>query len=96
MLELEIGVLCIERRDRRQGAILLRWLDRSVLPAFEHRIVSVDLHVALRCASLHVPDRRSDRDTFIAATALLHGMTIVTRNVGDFAATGVATLNPYV
>lgn len=95
LLELEIGVLGIERRDLKQGAILRAWLDGSVLPAFEHRILPVDVHVALRCASLHVPDRRTDRDALIAATALVHGMTVVTRNVDAFTATGVATLNPF-
>jgi len=96
VLELEIGILRLERRDRRQGSMLRVWLDRAVLPAFEHRILPIDLHVALRCASLHVPDRQSGRDALIAATALVHGMTIVTRNVGDFSGTGAATLNPFV
>ena len=95
ILELEIGVLRIERRDRRQGTILRAWLDRAVLPAFDGRILSVDREVAIRCASLHVPDHRSDRDALIAATALANGMTIVTRNTGDFEPTGVATLNPW-
>lgn len=95
ILELEIGVLRIERRDRRQGTILRAWLDRAVLPAFDGRVLPVDRAVAIRCASLHVPDQRSDRDALIAATALASGMTIVTRNTGDFESTGAATLNPW-
>jgi predicted nucleic acid-binding protein len=50
---------------------------------------------ARRCARLHIPDPRSERDAIIAATALVHGMTVVTRNVGDFDVTGVDILNPW-
>ena len=95
LLELEMGVLQIERRDATQGAILRTWLDRQVLPAFHDRILPVDVVVARRCASLHVPDPRAERDALIAATALVHGMTVVTRNVGDFEPTGVPLLNPW-
>ena len=95
VLELEIGILQSERRDPTQGAILRTWLETRVLPEFDGRIISVDATVARRCARLHVPDPRAERDTLIAATALVHGMTIVTRNVADFAATGVSLLNPW-
>lgn len=95
VLELEIGILLVERRDRKQGAILRGWIDRHVLPSFSGRILAVDAAVAQRCASLHVPNPRSDRDALIAATALVHGMTVVTRNVSDFQATGVAVVNPW-
>ncbi len=95
MLELEMGVLLIERRDPAQGAVLRAWLDGQVLPAFSGRILAVDTAVARRCAKLHVPDPRSERDALIAATALTHGLTVVTRNVADFEPTGVGTLNPW-
>jgi predicted nucleic acid-binding protein len=95
-LELEVGVLLMERRDRFQGAALRTWLNDQIGPAFVGRILPVDTSVAVQAARLHVPDRRSDRDAFIAATALVHGLTLVTRNVGDFAGTGVAVLNPWV
>lgn len=95
LLELESGVLLVERRDRAQGAVLREWLDRQVLPAFAGRILPVDEAVALRCAALHVPDPRAERDALIAATALTHGLAVVTRNIADFAPTGVATLNPW-
>ena len=95
ILELEMGVLLIERRDPAQGAILRAWLDGQVLPAFSGRILAVDTAVARRCAKLHVPDPRSERDALIAATALTHGLTMVTRNVADFEPTGVGTLNPW-
>jgi predicted nucleic acid-binding protein len=93
--ELEIGVLLVERRDPRQGAIFRAWLNAHVLPAFSGRILAVDCAVALRSARLQVPDLRPVRDGLIAATALVHGMTIVTRNVADFAPTGVPILNPW-
>ncbi len=95
ILELEIGILLIERRDRKQGAVLRAWMDRHVLPAFDGRILAIDTAVARRCAALHVPNPRSDRDALIAATALVHGMKVVTRNVGHFQPTGVATVNPW-
>jgi hypothetical protein len=94
--ELEIGVLLAERRDPSQGAIFRAWLNSHVLPAFTGRILVVDAAVAQRSARLHVPDPRPVRDGLIAATALVHGMTVVTRNVADFAPTGVATLNPWL
>ena len=93
--ELEIGVLLAERRDPAQGAVFRAWLGGHVLPAFAGRILVVDAAVAERSARLHVPDPRPLRDGFIAATALVHGMTVVTRNVADFAPTGVPTLNPW-
>jgi toxin FitB len=93
--ELEIGVLLVERCDSLQGALLRAWLDAHVLPAFAGRILVVDAAVAHRSARLHVHDPRPFRDCLIAATALVHGMTVVTRNVADFEPTGVQILNPW-
>lgn len=93
--ELEIGVLLAERRDPAQGAVFRAWLDSHVLPAFAGRILPVDTAVAQRSARLHVPDPRPVRDCLIAATALVHGMTVVTRNVADFEPCGVLLLNPW-
>lgn len=93
--ELEIGILLVERRDARQGATLRTWLNQRVLPGFADRILPIDAAVALRSAQLHVPDPRSIRDTYIAATALVHGLSLITRNEGDFAATGVPLINPW-
>jgi len=95
IMELETGILQIERRDTAQGALLRAWLDGHVLPEFAGRVLPVDTAVAQRCARLHVPDRRSERDALIAATALVHGMTVVTRNVADFVETGVPIVNPW-
>ncbi len=95
ILELEIGILLIERRDRKQGAMLRSWMESLVLPAFAGRILAMDTAVAQRCAALHVPNPRSERDALIAATALVHGMSVVTRNVDDFVSTGVTLVNPW-
>ncbi len=95
VLELEMGVLQVERRDPSQGAVLRSWMTSHVLPAFPGRVLPVDVAVALRCAQLHVPNRCSERDALIAATALVHGMTVVTRNVADFQPSGAAMLNPW-
>jgi len=95
LMEIKLGVLRIERRDSAQGARIRAWMDSHILPEFSERTLPVDTAVALRCAPLHVPDPRSERDAFIAATALVHGMTVVTRNLADFAPTGVPLLNPW-
>ena len=95
VLELEIGILLIERRDQDQGRILRAWMERHVLPTFSGRILAIDTAVAVRCATLHVPNPRSDRDALIAATALVHGLTVATRNVADFGRMGVGVLNPW-
>ncbi len=95
IMELETGVLLVERRDAAQGAMLRTWLAQHVLPEFTGRVLPVDTAVAQRCAKLHVPNRCADRDALIAATALVHGMTVVTRNVADFVATSVPLFNPW-
>ena len=96
ILEIELGALQIARRDAAQGAVLRAWIDDQILPRFEDRILAVDTAVAQRCARLHVPDPRSERDALIAATAIVHGLTVVTRDVADFEPMGVALLNPWV
>ena len=93
--ELEMGVLLAERKDGTQGKVLRAWFNGHVLPAFEGRILPVDTAVALRSARLHVPDPRPVRDGLIAATAIVHGMHVVTRNTAEFSPTGVDTINPW-
>jgi predicted nucleic acid-binding protein len=94
LMELETGVLQIERRDADQGRVLRAWIEHHILPEFADRVLTIDIRVAQRCARLHVSHRQSERGALIAATALVHGMTVVTRNVADFVATGVNLLNP--
>lgn len=95
VLELEKGLLLVARRDKTQGVLLRTWLDSHVLPAFHGRILAIDTAVAQRCAGLHIPDPQSERDSLIAATALVHGMTVVTRNVSDFKSSGALIHNPW-
>ncbi|MFD2758353.1 type II toxin-antitoxin system VapC family toxin [Gulosibacter faecalis] len=95
VLEVEVGIVRIARRDPAQGDRLQAWLDEELLDAFAGRILPVDVPVARRAAHLHVPDPRPERDALIAATAAVHGLTVVTRNVKDFESLGVPILNPW-
>lgn len=95
ILELERGVLSVQRRDAAQGARLRAWLDNHIRPEFSGRILPVDDEIATRCAHLHIPDRRNEADALIAATALVHGLTVVTRNVRDFEGTGTVMIDSW-
>ena len=96
ILEIELGALKIARRDTVQGAVLRTWIDEHLLPRFEGRILAVDTAVAQHCARLHVPNPRAERDAMIAATAIVHGLTVVTRNVADFKSVDVTLVNPWM
>jgi predicted nucleic acid-binding protein len=95
IMEIELGIALLERRDARQAGVLRLWLHDKVMPAFAGRILPVDTTIALRCARLHFPDTKSERDAWIAATGLVHDLTIVTRNIVDFAGTDVTLLDPW-
>ncbi|WP_025038206.1 type II toxin-antitoxin system VapC family toxin [Bradyrhizobium sp. DOA9] len=95
ILEIELGARLIERGDAAQGAVLRAWIDHHILARFKGRILPIDTAVAQHCAQLHVPNPRAERDALIAATALVHGLTVVTRNMEDFEPTGVPLLNPW-
>jgi predicted nucleic acid-binding protein len=94
--ELETGVLLMERRNPIQGAALRGWLDDTVAVKFAGRILPIDETVAVRAAQLYVPNPRTESDALIAATALVHGLIVVTRNVSDFEPTGVRVINPWL
>lgn len=94
LMEIEVGILRLERRTPPEGRALRIWLAR-VRTLFTGRILPIDDAVGQRCARLHVPDSASPHDALIAATALVHGMTLVTRNTTDFDGTGVMLLNPW-
>jgi toxin FitB len=93
--ELEKGALLLERRDPKQGGVLRAWIDGALLPSFAGRILPVDTPVAIMAARLQVPDPRPIADCLIAATAIVHGLTVATRNVTDFQIFPVAIVNPW-
>lgn len=96
ILEIEIGIQRLRLRDIKQADRLLTWLETDVLALFGNRVLPVDVHIARSAARMHVPDPRPERDTVIAATAAIHNLTVVTRNVDDFDGSGVPTLNPWL
>lgn len=95
IFEVRYGALRVQRRDKVQGDLMLKWLQRDILDGFAGRILPIDAEVAAECATLHVPDPKPERDAFIAATALVHDLTVITRNVRDFEPMGVRVINPW-
>ena len=93
--ELEYGVLLAARKDAQKAGVLKNWLE-TILERFDGRTIAIDTEIARRCAALHVPDPKSERDSWIAATALVHKLTVVTRNTRDFEGTGVKLFNPWL
>jgi predicted nucleic acid-binding protein len=95
VMEIEIGIARLERRDSFQGDVLRKWLEHDLLVAFATRILPIDLAVVRRAAAMHVPNPRPERDVLIAATALTLSLILVTRNISDFQPLGVELLNPW-
>ncbi|MEM9568345.1 MAG: type II toxin-antitoxin system VapC family toxin [Cyanobacteria bacterium P01_E01_bin.34] len=95
LFELERGILFAERKDPPKGKILRQWLEDRVLPQYADRTIPITIDIARHCATLHVPNPMPDYDSLIAATALVHSLTVVTRNTEDFERTGVKLFNPW-
>lgn len=95
LMELRTGALRLVHRQDARGSIIEDWIENYVMKSFKGRILAIDEAVGMRCAELHVPVARPYRDSLIAAAAMVHRMTVVTRNLADFVPTGVATLNPW-
>ncbi|MEM8825669.1 MAG: type II toxin-antitoxin system VapC family toxin [Pseudomonadota bacterium] len=95
LMEIELGVARMERRDEAQGGLLRRWFEEQVIPQFAGTTLPITDEIARHCALLHIPDPRPERDAWIAATAQIHGLTLVTRNKSDFSGTGVEIVNPW-
>lgn len=96
MMELEKGILLKYRKDPFQAKILENWLNYVVVPEFKDRTFIIDNAIAKVCATLHIPDKKADNDAWIGATAIAYDLTLVTRNVDDFADIPVKILNPFV
>lgn len=99
MLVVDTNVLCEPIAAHARYTQSRLWLPTAPRPSRSTRWkarLPIDSAVALKCARLHVPDRRAERDALIAATAIVHGMTVVTGNVADFEATGVGLINPWI
>lgn len=96
ILEIEMGILQLERKDPKQASVYKTWLKDHVLKAFSDRILSFDTRSALKCAQLHVPDPKSERDAMIAAISIVHGFTLVSRSESDFQHINVELINPWL
>jgi toxin FitB len=94
ILELEKGVQALERKTPPQGSALRIWLN-GIRLAFADRILPFGEKTAEICASLHFSRSLPERDAMIAATALEHKFSIITRNVSDFNGTGSSLYNPW-
>lgn len=96
VLEIQRGITqAVQRGDKAQAEIFTQWLEDMVLPAFENRVLAVDHLVARQAAKLTWQDARDYRDSLIAATGLVHGAVVVTRNVKHFSDSGAKLLNPW-
>lgn len=93
--EIEYGILSKLRSDPDQSIIFRLWLDHHLLPRYADRILDVNVEVAQRAAAFDVPDPRPVADGLIAATAIVHNLTVVTGNVRHFRPMGVPLLNPF-
>lgn len=96
ILELRKGVLLKARKDKQQSLVLEQWLDKTLV-VMRDKILPVSNDICWRCAELHTPSPRPQFDSLIAATALVHGLTLVTRNEKDFVGiVGLSITNPFI
>lgn len=92
--EIERGIVLQRTRDPDFATALVSWLDR-VLALYGERVLPFNLQIARRWGQLSAALGNNTADLMISATALEHGLTVVTRNVSDFEHTGVAIFNPF-
>ena len=94
VLELEMGVLRMQRKDRSRGNVLRAWVG-AVFQQFDRQVLALAAETSRRCAVMHIPDAKCMRDSMIAATALQHGLALFTRNVADFEGIKITLINPW-
>lgn len=95
LMELKKGIFLKQRKDPKQAQDLQIWLDTIIRPTFAHRTLNIDENTIDICAKLHVPNKRPENDAWIGAMAIAYNMTLVTRNVKDYAGLPVKILNPF-
>jgi predicted nucleic acid-binding protein len=95
LLEIRLGIELARKNDRKKASVLEAWFEERVKPSFAGRVLVVDDKVSEMCGRLHAERPRSFRDGMILATAAVHRLTVVTRNVNDFADGGVEVINPW-
>ncbi len=95
LMELERGILNIARKDSQQADRLEDWYQTAVNAMFAERVLPIDKITASICAALHIPDRAPENDAWIAASAIQHNLTLVTRNVQDFQHPHLQVFNPF-
>ncbi|WP_145631263.1 type II toxin-antitoxin system VapC family toxin [Neorhizobium alkalisoli] len=95
IMEIRFGIQGAFSKDAKFAADLDRWLNEDLLIDFAGRILPFDAAIALRTGMLPTPGRRPTSDAMIAATALQHGLTMVTRNLADFSPFSVSCLDPW-
>lgn len=95
LVEIQVGILRLERRDPASARHLADWFRDQLLPEYTNRILSLDIHAAMICAEFHIPEQSPLNDAYIAAIAKAHNLSVVTRNTRDFERFGVRLINPF-
>ena len=95
MMEIQRGILLIQRKDPVQAEYLQRWFDKTIIPRFENRVLTINKRATQLCASFHVPNPRHENDTWIASIAKANELILVTRNIKDFQDLPIKVINPF-
>lgn len=96
LMEIKMGILSAEHRgDHAQAMHLNAWYQQDIKQKFARQLLPISGEIAEICAELHVPNRRPFGDSCLAATALVHNFTLVTRNVKDFQGLKLRLINPF-
>jgi len=98
--EIQAGISKLNQNEQRKKALFENWLLTDLIPRFEHRILSIDIHTCSIWGQLRGEAQKNGHplpaiDMLIAATAIQHRLVLVTINTKDFVSTGVSLLNPY-